>query len=208
MISFKSFDRPDDVPGGYAILSHVWRDKEPPFDTVLDLESKGTSKVNFNCEKLANCYRLTKLYGFHYFWTDAPCIDQRNSTELCEAIISMYQWYAKAVICFAHLRDAPSTDAIRAHNSALRNSVYFTRGWTLQELIAPPHAILVSKDWITIGEKEELTDLLEEITGIDADVLAFRRPVSEVSVARCFSWVAHRETRRVVDEAYCLMGLF
>lgn len=120
----------------------------------------------------------------------------------------MYEWYAQASICFAHLPDVPSEDNIRASGSAFRKSVYFRRAWTLQELIAPRRVLFLSADWTVLGDKHELADLLEEITGIDRDVLTFRRRLSDVSVADRLSWALHRNARRPEDIAYCLMGLF
>ncbi|EIW59650.1 HET-domain-containing protein, partial [Trametes versicolor FP-101664 SS1] len=193
----------------YTILSHVWQDVEQSHKDVLRLEREAAVPEDPRLSvKVRECHRLARSYGFGWFWVDAPCIDQRNSAELSEAIASMYHWYASASICFAHLPDVPSRDPIRDSASAFRQSIYFRRGWTLQELIAPRRVVFLSSDWTFLGEKDELADLLEEITGIDQDVLTFRRRVADVSVARRLSWASQRETRRVEDQAYCLMGLF
>lgn len=121
----------------------------------------------------------------------------------------MYKWYSQSSICFVYLADVPSDSSlISAPNSAFRRSKYFFRGWTLQELIAPRRVIFLSKDWTVLGEKHELAGLLEEITGIDVDVLTSRRPLSDISVARRLSWASRRETSRPEDMVYCLMGLF
>ncbi|KAL1950118.1 hypothetical protein VTO73DRAFT_5241 [Trametes versicolor] len=208
-IKFKSFKNDSAVTDGYIILSHVWQDIEQPHEAILHLEREAAAADDPRLSiKVRECYRLARAYGYGWFWVDAPCIDNRNSTELSEAIRSMYSWYASASICFAHLPDVPSHDHIHHPDSAFRRSVYFRRGWTLQELIAPRRVIFLSSDWIVLGEKDQLPDLLEEITGIDQDVLTFRGRVADVSVARRLSWASQRETRYVEDQAYCLMGLF
>lgn len=208
-VKFKSFNNDSAVTEGYIIISHVWQDIEQPYEEVLRLEGEATVADDPRISvKVRECHRLARAYGFGWFWVDAPCIDNRNSTELSEAIRSMYSWYASASICFAHLPDVPSHDRIHDPGSAFRRSIYFKRGWTLQELIAPRRVIFLSSDWTVLGEKDELADLLEEITGIDQDVLTFRRRVADVSVARRLSWASQRETRYVEDQAYCLMGLF
>ncbi|KAI0671761.1 hypothetical protein C8Q78DRAFT_1153416 [Trametes maxima] len=209
-ISFQSFITPEAVPGGYAILSHVWRDNEPSFEGISLLADRGATFDDPGVDsKIRQCRRLAKDLNLLWFWSDAPCIDQRNNTELSEAISSMYQWYEKATICIAHLPDVPGDTIIRHPDSVFRNSIYFQRRWTLQELIAPRRVIFVAEDWTVLGEKSELADPLEEITGIDTDVLRFHLRVSDVNVARRLSWASDaRKTRRVEDEAYCLMGLF
>lgn len=208
---FKWFNVPGDVDGGYAILSHVWQPSEQSFEEAhgltQELATLDDERLSF---KVRECWRLAQAHGFCWIWVDAPCIDQRNSAEVAEAITSMYDWYAHASICFAHLPgpDVPADDIIRAPDSAFRRSVYFTRGWTLQELLAPRNVIFVAKDWTVIGAKADFADVLEEITGIDNAVLTFDLSLAQVSVARRLSWASRRQTTRVEDKAYCLLGLF
>ncbi|EIW54528.1 HET-domain-containing protein, partial [Trametes versicolor FP-101664 SS1] len=204
------FNLPSEVDVGYAILSHVWRHSgEQPYAEVHRLAHEGAKVSDPRLStKVRECHRLARANGLRWFWVDAPCIDQTNSAELSEAISSMYEWYAQASICFAHLPDVPPDDIIRAPGSAFRRSIYFRRAWTLQELIAPRRVLFLSADWTVLGDKQELADLLEEITGIDQDVLTFHRPLSEVSVAVRLSWASHRDASRLEDKAYCLMGLF
>lgn len=208
-VRFNLCNEPIALDGGYAVLSHVWQDVEQSYAEIVALE-QNLAPINDPrlSIKVRKCCRLARAHGFPWFWVDAPCIDQTNSAELSEAISSMYEWYAQASICFAHLPDVPSDDLIRAPGSAFRKSVYFRRAWTLQELIAPRRVVFLSADWTVLGDKQELADLLEEITGIDRDVLTFRRPLSDVSVADRLSWASHRNARRPEDVAYCLMGLF
>ncbi|KAI0665702.1 hypothetical protein C8Q78DRAFT_1063627 [Trametes maxima] len=208
-VSFRCFDKPEDVPGGYAVLSHVWRGTEPTYDDMRAIErNRGTYDDPHLCAKVRGCRKLALEHGIPWFWIDAPCIDRRDGAELDEAIRAMYCWYEKAEICFAHLADVKRNEAIEVEGSSFRGSVYFTRGWTLQELIAPRRVVFVASDWNALGEKVTLATILEEITGIDRDILTLRRSPRSVSVARRFSWASRRRTRREEDETYCLMGLF
>lgn len=87
-------------------------------------------------------------------------------------------------------------------------SRWFTRGWTLQELIAPATVEFYAQDWTRIGTKEELSHVLSQITGIDEPTLK-GRDVKEVSVAkRMMSWASKRVTTRIEDIAHCLIGIF
>jgi hypothetical protein len=82
-------------------------------------------------------------------------------------------------------------------------SKWFTRGWTLQELLAPKTVVFFDQDWVDIGTKSSLAPLISAVTGIK-DLFLFKT----ASVAQKMSWAAKRETTRVEDRAYCLMGLF
>ncbi|KAK3988923.1 heterokaryon incompatibility protein-domain-containing protein [Cladorrhinum sp. PSN332] len=87
------------------------------------------------------------------------------------------------------------------------NSRWFTRGWTLQELIAPPLVEFYSHDWQEIGTKYSLRHVISKVTGIDMRVLEGADP-STCHVAERMSWAANRQTTRVEDAAYCLLGIF
>ncbi|KAI0828022.1 heterokaryon incompatibility protein-domain-containing protein [Trametes gibbosa] len=212
------FNGPNDVKGGYAILSHVWQDDEQSFQELQALRTQLASTDYPDpglrprlSAKIRECCVLAESHGYDWLWIDTCCIDRASSAELSEAINSMFDWYARAQVCYAYLFDVPPlparTDAAR-RGSAFRTSRWFTRGWTLQELIAPRSLLFVASDWTAIGTKGSLAPLLQEITGIDADVLTFRRALGDVSVARRMSWASTRTTTRLEDEAYCLMGIF
>ncbi|KAL1939302.1 hypothetical protein VTO73DRAFT_10105 [Trametes versicolor] len=211
-VRFQSFDGPSAVDGGYAILSHVWEDTEQPYHEMASLEQTSATVDDPRVSsKTRECRRLAETYDLPWFWIDTPCIDKRNSAELSEAIRSMYDWYAQASICFVYLADVerPSDpDLNRSPGSAFRGSAYFRRAWTLQELLAPRRVVFLYADWSELGDKHDLADVLEEITGIPRDVLTFRRPLSDFSVAHRLSWASGRDARRLEDKAYCLMGLF
>lgn len=138
-----------------------------------------------------------------YVWVDTCCIDKSSSAELSEAINSMFRWYAKSEVCYAYLDDINGSSYIRE----LPTARWFTRGWTLQELIAPRNMIFFSKDWEVIGSKESLRKTLGRITTIPSTALS-TTPPAYFSVAERMSWIAERETTKAEDLAYALLGLF
>jgi hypothetical protein len=82
------------------------------------------------------------------------------------------------------------------------------QGWTLQELIAPPNLIFFDKEWNFRGTKLDLDAEIEEITRIDQWILNGLNPLSSIVLAKRMSWAAGRETTRIEDSAYCLLGIF
>ncbi|KAI0357090.1 HET-domain-containing protein [Trametes cingulata] len=207
----KWFPRP---PDKYAILSHVWSTdiKEQSFQEVQEIirtcQGTGENPRSLLSDKIKQCCIWAESHGFGLLWTDICCIDKTSSAELSEAINSMFTWYAKATVCYAYLHDVADDEPPSAPDSAFRRSVWFTRGWTLPELIAPEVVIFISNTWFPIASKRSIPHLLEEITGVDAAVLLGTISLHEVSVARRMSWASARKTSRVEDEAYCLMGIF
>ncbi|OJT06470.1 Vegetative incompatibility protein HET-E-1 [Trametes pubescens] len=208
------FNGPHDVKSGYAILSHVWQEHEQSFQELQALRKQlaSTGQVDLLrsrvSDKIRECCVLAESHGYEWLWIDTCCIDRSSSAELSEAINSMYEWYAHAQVCYAYLHDVPHIRDVRARDLVMRRSKWFTRGWTLQELIAPRSLLFFAQDWTMIGTKAGLATLLEDITGVDADVLTFRRELGDVSVARRMWWASARKTTRIEDEAYCLMGIF
>ena len=147
-------------------------------------------------------------HGYEYIWIDSSCINKDSSSELSEAINSMYNWYSRAEVCYAFLSDVPHDDDVAAEGSAFRKSRWFSRGWTLQELIAPQRVLFLSSQWTTLGTKAELAGVIQEITRVDRDVLMHIESLNDKSVAQRMSWAAGRETTRVEDKAYSLLGIF
>ncbi len=212
----RKFSSPCDVPeGGYAILSHVWQEREMSFHELHDLRATqpgaphtATARSRAS-PKIRECCLLAESHGYKWLWIDTCCIDKSSSAELEEAVNWMFAWYSHAQLCYAYLHDVPAgEDDLTRHSSPFRHSRWFTRGWTLQELIAPRSLVFFSRDWEMLETKASLAPLLEQISGVDADVLTFRRPVADVSVARRMWWASNRETTRIEDQAYSLMGLF
>lgn len=138
-------------------------------------------------------------------WIDSCCIDKSSSAELSEAINSMFKWYQRAHVCYIYLSDVRSNQNPHSWPSDFRNSQWFTRGWTLQELLAPEFVEFFDQNWNEIGSKSSLQDLVSTITGISVEHLGNFRPAS---VAQKMAWASRRKTKRVEDEAYSLLGLF
>ena len=117
----------------------------------------------------------------------------------------MYHWYSRAEMCYAYLADVPPDD----HDFCdFRQSQWFKRGWTLQELIAPLNVTFLSDDWTGAGTKATLGRVIEEITGIPAKALVHAETLDSFSVAQRLSWAARREATRVEDRAYSRLGTF
>ncbi|PSN65193.1 HET-domain-containing protein [Corynespora cassiicola Philippines] len=196
------FEYPD-IPR-YAILSHTWGDSEISLQDFesnrRDYKTSGWAKLNEGC-------RIAAESGFDYFWIDTCCIDKTNSVELSEAINSMFYWYQEAAACFAYLSDMPAGTVVSGLDSSFSRSKWFTRGWTLQELLAPSDVIFLAEDWTVIGHRSKLAPLIAEITGISTGFL-LGHDLDEASVAMRMSWVSKRKTTKEEDIAYCLLGIF
>lgn len=197
----------------YAILSHTWGDNEVTFEDICRdsnvAQLKGWDKIRRSCE-------IATSLDFDYIWIDTCCIDKASSAELSEAINSMFQWYEQAQLCIVFLADVPSSDDVSASTSLFRQSRWFTRGWTLQELIAPHKISFYSQQWELLGTRHSLKTVIRDITGVPEGVLEspsdtvlrIRDRLDDVLVAQKMSWAAERETSRPEDVAYCLLGIF
>lgn len=119
----------------------------------------------------------------------------------------MYRWYRNARSCYAYLADVSIDGGAETVEGKIEGSRWFTRGWTLQELVAPANVEFYSKDWESLGSKSDLHALLTEITGIEERVLRTGF-LEDVSIAKRMSWAARRRTTRVEDRAYSLLGIF
>ncbi|KAM5546178.1 hypothetical protein V8D89_000304 [Ganoderma adspersum] len=158
--------------------------------------------------KIREACAVARSNGYRYIWIDSCCIDKSSSSELSEAINSMYEWYGRADVCYAYLADVPPGANHQAEGSAFRQSRWFTRGWTLQELIAPRRVEFLSQDWAPIGSKHVLVRLVESVTKISSKALLHLESLDKFSVAQRLSWAANRETTRREDRAYSLLGIF
>ncbi|KAI0129760.1 heterokaryon incompatibility protein-domain-containing protein, partial [Xylariales sp. AK1849] len=193
----------------YAILSHTWGEEEVTFNDLSQIEQASWKKGFSKMEQVA-C--VAKKQGLDYFWVDTCCIDKSSSAELSEAINSMFAWYRDAAVCYAYLSDlhvGSSLDDISLSTS-LASCRWFTRGWTLQELLAPSKLEFYDSCWNCLGGRDTAAILrsISEITSIDEDILRDNRRMRQVSVGRKMSWAAKRTTTRVEDMAYCLLGIF
>ncbi|KAH8669473.1 heterokaryon incompatibility protein-domain-containing protein [Tricladium varicosporioides] len=195
----------------YAILSHTWgKDtEEVTFDDFKAgnyIDKTGYTKIQF-------CGKQAARDGLQYFWVDTCCINKSNYTELSEAINSMFRWYQNAVKCYVYLSDVSTRGNTKESLSRslwepeLRQSRWFTRAWTLQELIAPRSVEFFSQEDERLGDKRSLELLLHEITGIPVEVFQ-GKPLIKLTIEERMLWAAKRTAKRKEDEAYSLLGIF
>ncbi|KAL8297709.1 hypothetical protein RB601_002961 [Gaeumannomyces tritici] len=196
----------------YSILSHRWGREEVDF---LGMRSERRHQLQ-GFGKLSRYCALSLEEGYGYGWMDTCCIDKSSSAELSEAINSMFQWYQDASICYAYLGDVTTPRGSNpTFSNSFRDSQWFKRGWTLQELIAPDSVVFLNSEWDEIGTRTTLGPLLHDITGIHDELFkpSIRRGrglsalLRRYSIAQKLSWASRRTTTRIEDEAYCLMGL-
>jgi hypothetical protein len=201
-----------------------------------DIESgifkqKGWSKLTKYCERTAKD-------GWEWAWMDTCCIDKTNPADTQEAINAMFRWYQNAGVCYAYLEDMDTLDLLKdaelpedmdldeiigsknvanresflhtALNPFFVNSKWFTRGWTLQELLAPHYLVFVDSAWRRIGTRENWAADIEKASKIEARHLTAFTPTDfkSCSIAMRLSWASRRETTLEEDETYSLLGLF
>ncbi|KAK4466266.1 ankyrin repeat-containing domain protein [Cladorrhinum samala] len=194
----------------YAILSHRWEADEVSLQDMI--ERTAARKAGY--AKVLKACSIAASHGLKYIWIDTCCIDKISSAELSEAINSMYRWYQESAICYAFLSDvelnqsAGQDASLDARYPTFRETCWLTRGWTLQELIAPSVVIFLDSAWKEIGTKTSLSKLLSDLTRIPQAVLVGDASPLTTSSAQRFSWASRRKTTRPEDIAYCLMGLF
>lgn len=208
----------------YAILSHTWeKDQEVIYDDIVEDQNSKYRKLRTSFRlrprsgkrgyrKLHFCAQQAKRDGLRYFWVDTCCIDKHDPEELNRAINSMFQWYKHASRCYVYLSDV-STASPNGQRSdvswqhAFRKSRWFTRGWTLQELLAPPVVEFFSREGIRLGTRLELRQTIHDITDIPLEALS-GAPLSSFGVDERLSWAVERHTAREEDEVYALLGIF
>ncbi|KAM5541108.1 hypothetical protein V8D89_005241 [Ganoderma adspersum] len=192
----------------YAILSHVWAKPGHPdhpeqtYQDLLQLQQNMKSRTGgwggiespiSKFQDKLRCFCETALKdGFEFGWADTCCIDKTSSSELSEAINSMYSWYSYAGACYAF-----TTSTLPAWKLLASRTVVFCKA------PAGPNA-----GWAILGSKHGLATDISAETGIDIGVLTFEKSLEEIPIARRMAWAASRETTRLEDEAYSLMGIF
>ena len=187
----------------YAILSHTWGDEEVLFGDLAD----GTAKNKSGYAKIQFCGAQAERDGLRFFWVDTCCIDKSDKAdkaELQHALNSMFRWYRDAKKCYVYLADV---DGNSDWELAFRRCRWFTRGWTLQELIAPTIVEFFSKKGERLGDKKTLEKELHDITGIPLRALQ-GNPLSDFSVDERLAWIEKRNTGLEEDKVYSLFGIF
>ncbi|RMJ18034.1 hypothetical protein CDV36_002340 [Fusarium kuroshium] len=200
----------DTFVSDYAILSHRWG--KPEDEVSYEDMLAGGYEHKKGYAKLIGCCKQARKDGLRHVWVDTCCINKSSSAELSETITSMFSYYERAKMCYAFLDDVSLDDDPQdgVLPPLFSRSVWFTRGWTLQELIAPTHVKFFDASWSFLGYKTDkwLMPTIESVTGIDSIVLNIPATTKVMSIAKKMSWAARRETTRVEDMAYSLMGIF
>lgn len=200
-----------DVIPKYAILSHTWGTDLDEV-TFEDLENGiGGEKPGF--AKIRLCGDQAHRDGLEYFWIDTCCFDKRDLAETSLAIRSMFRWYRHAARCYVYLSDVlidnqecSESTAFSFCESSFRRSRWFTRGWTLQELLAPASVEFFSKEWFKLGNRVSLIQQVHEITNIKFSALQ-GASLNRFTVNERLSWNEHRVTKIPTDKVYSLMGI-
>jgi len=191
----------------YAILSHCWVDGEEV--SFQDIQNLNEAKLKRGFNKIKECCRQAKDEGLSYAWVDTCCIDKTSSAELSEAINSMFAWYSASEVCYAYLEDVESRDAFEKRIDRFFVDIrWFSRGWTLQELIAPFELVFFTKNWDRAGSRDLFQSAIHRITGIPPGVLDRSVALEDISAATRMKWASRRTTSRQEDQAYCLLGIF
>ncbi|KAK5702989.1 hypothetical protein LTR97_003935 [Elasticomyces elasticus] len=195
----------------YAILSHTWGldSEEVTFDDISN--GTGTNKAGY--AKIGFCARQAQQDGLDYFWVDTCCINRANFTELSKAINLMFSWYQRAEKCYVYLVDVSSKKRdhgglpLELLDGTFNSSRWFTRGWTLQELLAPKSVAFFSREGVLLGDRQSLGKLVQAATGIPPSALR-GESFSDFTVGERMRWAEHRSTKEPEDKWYSLLGLF
>ena len=204
-LTWKVFGQDNTPP--YAILSHTWDAGEVTLSDLID----GSAEQKAGWHKIVFCGEQAARDGLHYFWVDTCCIDKWNNRELEKAVNLMFDWYRNAARCYVFLSDVSVVSVREAYiqsswEASFRASKWFTRGWTLQELIAPASVQFFSKESQMLGDKRTLEQPIHEVTRIPAEVLQ-GCSLDRFSTSDRFGWMADRTTTEPEDSAYCLLGV-
>lgn len=201
----------DDAIPRYAILSHRWEDNDQEVTFEDMVHGLGQEKAGY--DKIKFCGEQAVRDDLQYFWVDSCCIDKSKHGEHQKAINSMFRWYRNAIRCYVFLSDvsvSPSdiNDECNSQSWELdfQNSKWFTRGWTLQELLAPASVEFFSRNRVRLGDKGLLEKQIHQITGIEIRALQ-REPLTQFSVKDRFSWIERRKTSFEEDKAYSMLGI-
>jgi hypothetical protein len=195
----------------YAILSHTWGPDAEEV-TLADL-AQGGGMHKRGYKKICFCGEQAKQDGLQYFWVDTCCINKTDKAELSHAIQSMFRWYQNARKCYVYLSDVSTRkrkfdDMLTQYTwePAFRLSRWFTRGWTLQELLAPNIVEFFSQEWERLGDRKALKSSIHQITGIPSEALDGAQ-LSQFSIDQRLSWGKDRETTLPEDRVYALRDI-
>ena len=208
LVNTKTLELEEFIEGeipSYVILSHRWGREELNFEEV---RKKRADETKRGYKKLIEASRVAAEYEVGYIWIDTCCIDKKSSAELSEAINSMFSWYKEARCCLAYLEDVSCARSSTDFRASFQNSVWFTRAWTLQELLAPVEVQFYNANWTSLGSRADLASEIMQSTRIPQDALKVKAAFRGYSVAARMSWASRRKATRTEDVAYSLLGIF
>ncbi|KAH0431281.1 hypothetical protein CcaCcLH18_07158 [Colletotrichum camelliae] len=207
---------PDDARPPYAVLSSTWGADEVRYSDLEDDKISSRAMLKTGYKKLEEACRVASQHELRYVWVDTCCTNRADPKELSDTINSGFELFRSAALCIVYLADveaqeqethtSPRKAPAVAPTERLRHSRWFTRSWSLQELIAPPRVYFYSRQWHFIGRRNELQLFLYDLTEIDPYVLA-TGDLSRVPFARKMFWAARRNATALEDISYALLGL-
>lgn len=205
---FELVSHSSDKTPPYAILSHTWTEgEEVTYNELVTGTLAGKDKTGYS--KLRFCGDQAAEDGLEFFWVDTCCIDKSSSHELSTAINSMFRWYQRASKCYVYLSDVSVPNEIteaeanpKTWQEAFHRSRWFTRGCTLQELLAPASVEFFSKQGKRLGSRTSLEQAIHKITKLPTAALRGQN-LNDFSVEERMGWAAGRTTTLTEDKVYC-----
>ncbi|KAK3381243.1 hypothetical protein B0H63DRAFT_198164 [Podospora didyma] len=212
----------DHLSTAYAVLSYTWShpsDELTHHDVGLlpsATDWPGRHKAAYR--RIVQACRRAQAHNIRYLWVDSLCVDQSSTADVVESVIASFRLVWDAALCIAYLPDLEpksSNEGVFPDlglENALSACRWFTRAWTLQELVAPPLVEFFDGDWNLRAVKKSTSprpwlDMLSRVSGVDAPVLADRNALFQMSLGRRLSWASRRQTSRPEDAAYSLIGM-
>jgi heterokaryon incompatibility protein (HET) len=203
-------------PPRYAILSHRWIDEQEIClqDWEVYVANQDPLSSQIKCKsgfiKIQNACIQAQKRGFEWLWADTVCIDKRDNSEVTKSVNLMFSWYQSASVCFAYMHEVSNNNQRlkwTEDNAVVRKTPeWFTRGWTLQELLAPKKLLLSDQDWNCIGDRENCAQVITKFTGIPLSALC-GKDIQSYSYADRLAWAKGRQTTEPEDRVYSLLGL-
>ena len=191
----------------YATLSHRWGKDEPLIRHIQDQKIYDLKPTDGHLKLQTFCATAAE-HGYLWAWSDTCCIDKGSTTELAKSITSMYSWYQRSSLTIVYLSDI-------SRDGVLSNSEWFSRGWTLQELLASPTVLFYTQEWTLYKDlshpnhKKESVVLSElgRATDIPSHCLTEFKPGMDDARSK-LRWASLRRTTEPEDMAYSLFGIF
>ncbi|KAI6008658.1 hypothetical protein EDC04DRAFT_3095226 [Pisolithus marmoratus] len=195
----------------YIMLSHAWQGSEPSFQDVNQVKSVWELPDMPLNHKLQNFCKEARRLGYNWAWSDTCCIDKTTSSILNQSLTSMYKWYADSAATIIFLAGV-------AHPSKpgdLRHSLWMTRAWTLQELLAPQVVVFYDSEWKrylgdTGANHKESPGIMQELADaimIPPGTIITFSP-GDLGVREKLRLASTRSATFEEDVAYSLIGVF